>query len=60
MKYYVRVNEDIVKFKTEEAARLFAYTTLSDDKVKYVEYGVSNFEHWFGNLPIAVLKNEEA
>lgn len=56
MTYYVLANDNEVKFSTREAAELFSYTMLDDDKVEYLEYGVINYDGWRGRLPIAVLK----
>ena len=56
MEFYVMANGDIVKFETAEAAELFAYTMLDDDKVEYLEYGSIDYEGWQGYSTIAVLK----
>lgn len=56
MNYYVRANDDIVNFESIEAAELFADTMLNDDKVKYLEYGIINFDGWQGDSVVAVLK----
>ena len=56
MEYYVLANEDIVKFESREAAELFAYTMLDDEKVEYLEYGVIDYDGWQGMSTLAILK----
>lgn len=58
MRFYVMANENTVHFETDEAARLFAYSMLNDNKVEYLEYGLENPEKWLGKLTLVVFKGD--
>ena len=58
MRFYVMADNNTVFFKTEEAAKLFAYTMLTDDNVKELEVGVEDPKDWGGMSTLYVLKSE--
>lgn len=60
MKYFVRVNSDVVIVNSEKKVKSIINQYMDDPDVNYIDYGVVNFDDWDGNSVIAVVKNLEA
>ena len=56
MKFYVIANSDTYDFDTEAEAIEYSNLLYTDDKIKYLEYGILNYDNWQGKLSIAILK----
>lgn len=59
MKFYVLLNDDIIIQKTKQDAESTALAYFNDPTIKYIEYGIINYDDWCGFSTIAVLKGEE-
>lgn len=59
MKFYVIANSDTYDFDTEAEAIEYSNLLYNDDKVKYLEYGLLNYDSWLGKLSVVILKPYE-
>ena len=56
MKFYIIANSDIYEFNTEDEVIEYSKSLVRDDNIKYLEYGILNYDNWQGKLSIAILK----
>lgn len=55
MRFYVRANNNYIKCPTEKEAEELALILYGFDKIKYVEYGVVNYDGWRGMSPLVAM-----
>ena len=56
MKFYIIANSDTYEFNTEDEVIEYSKSLVRDDNIKYLEYGILNYDNWQGKLSIAILK----
>ena len=58
-RYYVIADDYIMLFNNEKDSIAAAMNLLEDNNIKYIEYGVENYDNWKGMIPTVVLRSGE-